>query len=178
MDVYDAPKKEGRVVSEPAHSSPAPIIRGGTTKSTPAPTGTLDESRAKAKAEVEAMKKMAETSKTYRESNIPRPPDGSLNRFQSLQAPPSPAPEGQGINMVSLLLTVVIAAVTLMVGLVVAGNIMNSLPQTSTSSAMTAATQTIADNAGTAFNFVALGMFVLAAVFIIGIVAGTLGGHD
>jgi len=32
------------------------------------------------------------------------------------------------------------------------------------------------ENTGTAFNFLALGLFVLAAVFIIGIVAGVLGG--
>ena len=79
-----------------------------------------------------------------------------------------------GIDMVSLILTVVIAAVTMMVGLVVVANMESSMPSISTSVLSTSLTSVLT-NTGTAFNFLALGLFVLAAVFIIGIVAGVLG---
>ena len=79
-----------------------------------------------------------------------------------------------GIDMVSLILTVVIAAVTMMVGLVVVANMENSMPSITTSVLSTSLTNVL-NNTGTAFNFLALGLFVLAAVFIIGIVAGVLG---
>jgi len=82
-----------------------------------------------------------------------------------------------GIDMVSLILTVVIAAVTMMVGLVVVANMESSMPSISTSVLSTSLTNVL-NNTGTAFNFLALGLFVLAAVFIIGIVAGVLGKGD
>lgn len=82
--------------------------------------------------------------------------------------------EDGGIDMVSLILTVVIAAVTMMVGLVVVANMESSMPDISGSQLSTSLDQVMA-NTGTAFNFLALGLFVLAAVFIIGIVAGVLG---
>jgi len=82
-----------------------------------------------------------------------------------------------GIDMVSLILTVVIAAVTMMVGLVVVANMERSMPSISTSVLSTSLTNVL-NNTGTAFNFLALGLFVLAAVFIIGIVAGVLGKGD
>jgi lipoprotein signal peptidase len=83
--------------------------------------------------------------------------------------------EGQ-IDMVSLILTVVIAAVTMMVGLVVVANMESSMPDITTSVLSTSMTS-VMENTGTAFNFLALGLFVLAAVFIIGIVAGVLGNN-
>ena len=79
-----------------------------------------------------------------------------------------------GIDMVSLILTVVIAAVTMMVGLVVVANMEASMPSITTS-VLSTSLQNVLTNTGTAFNFLALGLFVLAAVFIIGIVAGVLG---
>jgi hypothetical protein len=79
-----------------------------------------------------------------------------------------------GIDMVSLILTVVIAAVTMMVGLVVVANMESSMPSITRSVLSTSLTNVL-NNTGTAFNFLALGLFVLAAVFIIGIVAGVLG---
>jgi hypothetical protein len=79
-----------------------------------------------------------------------------------------------GIDMVSLILTVVIAAVTMMVGLVVVANMESSMPSI-TQSVLSTSLTNVLNNTGTAFNFLALGLFVLAAVFIIGIVAGVLG---
>ena len=83
--------------------------------------------------------------------------------------------EGQ-IDMVSLILTVVIAAVTMMVGLVVVANMETSMPDI-TNSVLSTSMTSVMENTGTAFNFLALGLFVLAAVFIIGIVAGVLGNN-
>ena len=84
--------------------------------------------------------------------------------------------ESGQIDMVSLILTVVIAAVTMMVGLVVVANMETSMPDIS-NSALSGSLDSVMDNTGTAFNFLALGLFVLAAVFIIGIVAGVLGNN-
>ena len=81
--------------------------------------------------------------------------------------------ESGQIDMVSLILTVVIAAVTMMVGLVVVANMETSMPDIS-GSALSGSLDSVMENTGTAFNFLALGLFVLAAVFIIGIVAGVL----
>jgi hypothetical protein len=84
--------------------------------------------------------------------------------------------ESGQIDMVSLILTVVIAAVTMMVGLVVVANMETSMPDIS-NSALSSSLDSVMENTGTAFNFLALGLFVLAAVFIIGIVAGVLGNN-
>jgi len=84
--------------------------------------------------------------------------------------------EAGTIDMVSLILTVVIAAVTMMVGLVVVANMETSMPSLATSQLSTSM-DSVMTNTGTAFNFLALGLFVLAAVFIIGIVAGVLGNN-
>jgi len=84
--------------------------------------------------------------------------------------------EAGNIDMVSLILTVVIAAVTMMVGLVVVANMETSMPSLATSQLSTSM-DSVMTNTGTAFNFLALGLFVLAAVFIIGIVAGVLGNN-
>jgi hypothetical protein len=84
-----------------------------------------------------------------------------------------------GFDMVSLIITVVIAAVTLMIGLVVIGNM------TSAVSSIPEATPTVQEvvaqassTAGTAFNLAALGLFIMAAVFIVSIMANVLGGSE
>ena len=56
--------------------------------------------------------------------------------------------------MVSLVLTVVIAAVTMMVGLVVVANMETSMPSIATSTLSTSLTEVLT-NTGTAFNFLA-----------------------
>ena len=84
--------------------------------------------------------------------------------------------ESGEIDMVSLILTIVIAAVTMMVGLIIVANMELSMPSI-TNSALAGSLAGVMSNTGTAFNFLALGLFVLAAVFIIGIVAGALGSN-
>jgi hypothetical protein len=110
--------------------------------------------------------------------------------------------ESGEIDMVSLILTVVIAGITLMVGIIILANIESSIGTTSSlvsytatkygngtwaaewrtvpfgQSVLSTAFGNVMTNSGTAFNFLALGLFVLAAVFIIGIVAGVLGKSD
>jgi len=58
-----------------------------------------------------------------------------------------------GIDMVSLILTVVIAAVTMMVGLVVVANMESSMPSITTSVLSTSLTNVL-NNTGTAFRVV------------------------
>ena len=82
------------------------------------------------------------------------------------------------MNLVSVILTVVIAAVTLMIGLVVFGNIESSMPTSGLSSNIINTMNTVTANTGTAFNFLALGLFIMAATFIIAIIAGSLGGGE
>jgi hypothetical protein len=60
---------------------------------------------------------------------------------------------------------------------VVVANMERSMPSI-TLSALSSSLTSVLTNTGTAFNFLALGLFVLAAVFIIGIVAGVLGRND
>ena len=63
--------------------------------------------------------------------------------------------ESGQIDMVSLILTVVIAAVTMMVGLVVVANMETSMPDIS-GSALSTSLDSVMENTGTAFNFLAL----------------------
>jgi len=68
--------------------------------------------------------------------------------------------ESGQIDMVSLILTVVIAAVTMMVGLVVIANMETSMPDITTSALSTSMTA-VMENTGTAFNFLALLSFLM-----------------
>jgi hypothetical protein len=113
--------------------------------------------------------------------------------------------ENGEVDIISLVLTVAIAAVTMMVGILVVSNVDIMSPvetlftnTTGTGSgappagvlsnvtitghmvrSVLSTTYTgILTNSGTAFTFLALGLFVLAAVFIVGIVAGVLGGKE
>jgi len=100
--------------------------------------------------------------------------DREFSRIKSTVEQPKP-----GMNMVSVILTVVIAAVTLMIGLVIFANIEGSIPSAPEAApAVQEAAEQVAMNIEPAFNFLALGLFILAAVFIIGIVAGVAGGPD
>ena len=114
--------------------------------------------------------------------------------------------ENGEVDMISLILTIVIAAVTMMVGLVIASQVDLGMPANiptlynTTGSGATGAPDGVLSNvttntkfgisvlsgsygsvllnSGTAFNFLALGLFVLAAVFIIGIISGVLGKSE
>jgi len=114
--------------------------------------------------------------------------------------------EDGAIDMVSLILTVVVACITIMIGIIIVSNMEISIGQASQfvthsgnatnttaghkvfegvyqtyafgKSVLSTSFGNVLTNTGTAFNFLALGLFVLAAVFIIGIVAGVLGKSD
>jgi len=100
------------------------------------------------------------------------------------------------VDMISIILTIVIAAIAMLVGLMITSQIDLGLPNvpvfvntTGTSiflsnttiqtkfgvSVLSGSYLSVIGNAGSAFNMLALGLFVLAAVFIIGIVSGVLG---
>jgi len=111
--------------------------------------------------------------------------------------------ENGAIDMISLILMIVISAITLMVGIVLVASFEQSMPTISCAVNDTYANLTlhnfsyttmagscdsvetygtamdnILSGSGTAFTFLALGLFVLASIFIIGIVAGVLGGNQ
>jgi len=87
---------------------------------------------------------------------------------------------GSGINMMmSMIITVVVAAATMMVGLLIVSSlqsaaILDTLP---TNSPWSSTVTNVTENVTTAFNFVALGLFVFAAISIIGVVSGMMGGY-
>lgn len=109
----------------------------------------------------------------FREQSEKQIPIEKPTTSQPIIKPYEPS-RGSGIDMVSLIMTVVIAAVTMMIGLVVVSNLQAALPEMP-SAQFSTQTTALTENLGTAFNFLAIGLFVLAAVFIIGIVAGVLG---
>lgn len=80
-------------------------------------------------------------------------------------------------NIMSIVFTVVFAAVALVVGIFIVSNTETSLPAI-TNSVLSSSVTDIAIGSGNAFNFLAMGMFILAALFIIGIVAGAVGKNS
>lgn len=86
---------------------------------------------------------------------------------------------GHSTNIVSLVITLIVAAATLMIGMTVANSMMQaiqeSIPTTTNSTFNTQMTQ-ITDNVGTAFNFLALGLLVMSVVAIIAFISQMVGG--
>ena len=80
-------------------------------------------------------------------------------------------------NIMSIVFTVVFAAVALVVGVFIVSNTETSLPAI-TNSVLSSSVTDIAVGTGNAFNFLAMGMFILAALFAIGLVAGAMGRNS
>ena len=83
-----------------------------------------------------------------------------------------------GVDMTTLILMVVTATITILVGIMVLSQIEISTSPSITKSVLSTSATVALQNSGNAFNMLALGLFVSAAVFIIGIVAGVLGKKD
>jgi hypothetical protein len=83
--------------------------------------------------------------------------------------------EDGAIDMVSLILTVVIAAVTMMVGLVVVANMERSMPAI-TLSVLSASLTNVLTNTGTAFTIISLSALVLT-YYLIGFLRGKTSSH-
>jgi hypothetical protein len=82
-----------------------------------------------------------------------------------------------GINIISLIITVVVAGVVMLIGSTVITAMMSAMPSIPETSSFAATQTTIMDNVGTAFNLLALGIFVGAAGLII-MTLGRLGSND
>lgn len=83
---------------------------------------------------------------------------------------PREEPTGSGFGlsgMAGMVITLVIGAVTLMVGMTVLNSMMQALPDLPSGSPMSTSLTSITENASTAFNLAAIGMFVIAAITIL-----------
>lgn len=103
-------------------------------------------------------------------SKIDEEIDKSIRRYEekkSKQTSGSPI----GSSMVTAIITMVVAAVTLIIGVSVANSLVNSLPTLPEGSAFSTTQTELANTMGTAFNFMAIGLFVLGAIMIIGLLA-------
>jgi len=79
------------------------------------------------------------------------------------------------VDITTLVLVVSTAAITLLIGFVLMGSMEEaSLPLISTSVLSTSG-DVVLTGFGNAANYLALGLFVMAAVFIVGILGGILG---
>lgn len=89
-----------------------------------------------------------------------------------------PIGSGFGLsNITAMILTFVVGAIVLMIGTVVINSMMQALPQLPSDSPMSTSLTSVTENVGTAFNFLAIGMFVIAAIGIILIVSNMLGSN-
>lgn len=94
---------------------------------------------------------------------------------------PHEKPTGSGFGLsglTSMILTLVVGAVTLMVGMVVMNSMMQALPELPSNSPMSSSLTSVTENVGTAFNFAAIGMVVIAAVGLIMIVSNVFTHND
>jgi len=85
-------------------------------------------------------------------------------------------PQYNGPNLVSLVVVVVVAAITMLVGLVIVANMESGSSESITiAPTMTPTVSDIASSVSDAFSLLALALFVLAAMAIIGVVTSLLG---
>jgi hypothetical protein len=79
-------------------------------------------------------------------------------------------PTGSGFGLTgltSMIITLVIAAVTLMIGMSIANSMIQALPELPSNSPMSSSLTSVTENVGTAFNLAAIGLVVIAAVGLI-----------
>jgi len=76
---------------------------------------------------------------------------------------------GSGIGIISAVITLLIAVVTLYVGSIVVGSVVSSMPEIPEGSAFATTQTELTNTLGTAFNFMGLGIFVLSIMIIIGL---------
>lgn len=100
-------------------------------------------------------------------SEIDKEIDKSLKRYEKTQHGSS----SSSINIVSLIITMVVAAATMVIGLTVVNSMINAMPQLQEGSAFSTTQTEIMNTMGSAFNFMALGLIVVSAIFIIGLVS-------
>lgn len=78
-----------------------------------------------------------------------------------------PKQSGFGLSMVSMIMTLVIGAVVLIIGMTIANSMVQALPKLSSDSPMSTSLVGVTETMSTAFNFAALGLIVIAAAGLI-----------
>jgi|WetSurMetagenome_2_1015567.scaffolds.fasta_scaffold09965_7 hypothetical protein len=85
---------------------------------------------------------------------------------------------GFGLSgLTSMILTLVIGAVTLMVGMTIMNSMLQALPELPSNSPMSTSLTSVTENVGTAFNLAAIGLVVIAVVGLIMMVVNVT-NHD
>jgi len=97
----------------------------------------------------------------------------TIKKNASTQEAPKEKPSGSW-SIISLIVTFITGGTIFLISGTILNSILTSMPSITRSVLSTSLTNVL-NNTGTAFNFLALELFVLASVFIIGIVAGVLG---
>jgi hypothetical protein len=86
---------------------------------------------------------------------------------------------GFGLSgLTSMILTLVIGAVTLMVGMTIMNSMLQALPELPSNSPMSTSLTSVTENVGTAFNLAAIGLVVIAIVGIIMMVVNVTNHND
>jgi nitrate reductase NapE component len=94
---------------------------------------------------------------------------------------PREEPTGSGFGLsglTSMIVTLVIGSITLMVGMVVMNSMIQALPELPSNSPMSSSLTSVTENVGTAFNFAAIGLFVIAAVGMILMLSNVISRDD
>jgi flagellar biosynthesis protein FlhB len=78
-------------------------------------------------------------------------------------------------GIMTMVLTLVVGAVVLMIGTTIANSMIQALPELPANSPMSTSMTAVTENVSTAFNFAAIGMFVIAAVGIIVMLSNVMG---
>jgi hypothetical protein len=81
-------------------------------------------------------------------------------------------------GLTSMIITLVIAAVTLMIGMSIANSMLQALPELPSNSPMSPSLTSVTENVSTAFNFAAIGLFVIATVGVIMMVSNVIKRDD
>jgi|WetSurMetagenome_2_1015567.scaffolds.fasta_scaffold111366_2 hypothetical protein len=78
-------------------------------------------------------------------------------------------------GIMTMVLTLVVGAVVLMIGTTIANSMIQALPELPANSPMSTSMTAVTENISTAFNFAAIGLFVIAAVGIILMLSNVMG---
>jgi hypothetical protein len=90
-------------------------------------------------------------------------------------------PTGSGFGLTgltSMIITLVIAAVTLMIGMSVANSMLQALPELPSNSPMSTSLTSVTENVSTAFNFAAIGLIVIATGGLIMVMSNIFRRND
>ena len=94
---------------------------------------------------------------------------------------PREEPTGSGFGLgglTTMIITLVVGAVVLMIGMVVANSMLQALPSLPSNSPMSTSLTSATESVSTAFNLLSIGVFVGAAIMIIGFISKLVSNND